>query len=113
MDPKRTFRGLLPASLLAAVLAATSATALEPDRIARAVSVQGTVESQRAGQPEWAKVKLDDVFSAGDTIRVGPRSRAVVALLDRSVLRLGESTTVTLQPPGPERSGVVDLLRGV
>ncbi|HEX9244075.1 MAG TPA: FecR domain-containing protein, partial [Anaeromyxobacter sp.] len=86
--------------------------ALEPDRVARAVSVQGTVEAQRAGGSDWAPVKLDEAFAAGDTIRVGPRSRAVVALLDRSVLRLGEGTTVKLRAPGPERSGVVDLLRG-
>jgi tetratricopeptide (TPR) repeat protein len=102
----------LAASLLAALLSTSNAGALEPDRIARAVSVQGTVEAQRAGRSDWAPLKLDDGLSAGETIRVGPRSRAVVALLDRSVLRLGENTTVTLRPPGPERSGVLDLLRG-
>jgi Tfp pilus assembly protein PilF len=98
--------------LLAVALAPRASSAREPERIARAVSIQGTVEARRAGGSEWTPLQLDDPLSAGDTIRVGPRSRAVLALLDRSVLRLAENTTVTLQPPGPERSGLLDLLRG-
>ena len=109
MDTNRRLLHLFSASLLVLLLTPADARALD-ERIARAVSVQGTVDCQRAGQPDWAPVKLDDAFSAGDTIRVGARSRAVVALLDRSVLRLAEGTTVTLRPPGPERSGVLDLL---
>jgi tetratricopeptide (TPR) repeat protein len=113
MNTNRAYRRLFfTSSLLAVVLTPSVPGALEPERIARAVSVQGTVESQRAGRSEWTPLKLDEELSAGDTIRVGPRSRAVIALLDRSVLRLGEETTVTLRPPGPERSGVLDLLRG-
>ena len=48
----------------------------------------------------------------GDTIRVQERSRADVALLDQSVLRLNANTTLTLQAVKEERTGVVDLLRG-
>lgn len=104
---------LVTASFLAVVLGPAVATARETDgAMARAVSVQGTVESQRAGASQWAPVKLDDSFSAGDTIRVGQRSRADLALLDQSVLRLSEDTTITLQPVKPERTGVLDLLKG-
>jgi tetratricopeptide (TPR) repeat protein len=99
-------------SLLAAALPGGAARAVEPEQIARAVSVQGTVESRRAGQDAWELVKLHDAFSVGDTIRVGPRSRADLALLDRSFLRFDENTTVTLQPMKPERTGVIELLRG-
>jgi tetratricopeptide (TPR) repeat protein len=100
-------------SLLTAALPRGVARALdEPEQIARVVSVQGTVESRRAGRDAWELVKLHDAFSAGDTIRVGPRSRADLALLDRSFLRLDENTTVTLQPLKPERTGVIELLRG-
>jgi tetratricopeptide (TPR) repeat protein len=70
------------------------------------------VESQRTGASRWEPVKLNDSFSAGDTIRVGKQSRADLALLDQSVLRLNEDTTITLQPVKPERTGVLDLLRG-
>ena len=103
---------ILAASLIAAALSPAVARPLESEQIARAVSVQGTVESQRTGQSAWTPVKVDDTYSAGDTIRVGPRSRADLALLDRSVLRLNENTTLSLQPLKPERTGVVDLLRG-
>src|SRR5215510_13204118 len=80
--------------------------------IARAVSVQGTVETQRVGETLWQPVKLNDQFRAGDQIRVLDRSRADVALLDQSVLRLNENTTITLQAVKEERTGVIDLLRG-
>ena len=36
--------------------------------VARAVSVQGTVESQRVGEPQWQPVKLNDTFRRGDKI---------------------------------------------
>src|SRR5215510_12545941 len=80
--------------------------------IARAVSVQGTVEAQRVGETQWQPVKLNDQFRPGDTIQVLERSRADVALLDQSVLRLNANTTITLQAVKEERTGVVDLLRG-
>jgi tetratricopeptide (TPR) repeat protein len=80
--------------------------------IARAVSVQGTVEAQKVGETQWQPVKLNDQFRAGDQIRTLERSRADVALLDQSVLRLNENTTITIQAVKEERTGVVDLLRG-
>src|SRR5712691_2959108 len=80
--------------------------------IARAVSVQGTVEAQRVGETQWQPVKLNDTFRPGDKIRVLERSRADVALLDQSVLRLNANTAITIQAVKEERTGVVDLLRG-
>jgi Flp pilus assembly protein TadD len=80
--------------------------------LARAVSVQGTVESQRGADSEWLPVKLNDGLEAGDKIRVHQRSRADLALLDRSVLRLNENTTLTIQPVKGQNTGVVDMLRG-
>ncbi len=80
--------------------------------IARAVSVQGTVEAQRVGETRWQPVKLNDQFRPGDQIRVLERSRADVALLDQSVLRLNANTTITLQAVKEERTGVIDLLKG-
>ncbi len=80
--------------------------------IARAVSVQGVVESRRAGQTSWQPVRLNDTFAPGDTIRVLARSRADLALLDQSVLRLNANTELTVEPVKDERTGVVNLLRG-
>ncbi|MGH7408002.1 MAG: FecR domain-containing protein, partial [Candidatus Methylomirabilales bacterium] len=74
--------------------------------------MQGTVEVRRAGEPQWQPVKLNDTFFPGDTIQVLERSRADLALLDQSVLRLSANTTLTLEPVKEERTGVVNLLRG-
>jgi tetratricopeptide (TPR) repeat protein len=80
--------------------------------IARAVSVQGTVDARRAGQTQWQPVKLNDTYAAGDTIRVGDRSRADLAMLDQSVLRLNANTEMTVEPVKDGSTGVVSLLRG-
>src|ERR687892_400554 len=80
--------------------------------VVRAVSVQGTVEGRRAGQTSWQSVRLNDTFSPGDTIRVRDRSRADLAMLDQSVLRLNAGTEMTVQAVKDERTGVVNLLRG-
>jgi tetratricopeptide (TPR) repeat protein len=104
---------LLVASFLAVLLSPALALPGEPNgAIARAVSVQGAVESRRAGDATWRPVKLDDAFSPGDTIRVGARGRADLSLLDQSVLRLDEGATVTLEPVKPVRTGVLDLIKG-
>src|SRR2546428_2124364 len=79
---------------------------------ARAVSVQGTVEARRVAQPEWQPVKLNDTFCPGDSIRVQERSRADIALLNQSVLRLNANSTLTVEAPKEERTGVVELARG-
>jgi tetratricopeptide (TPR) repeat protein len=80
--------------------------------VARAVSVQGVVEARRAGQTSWQPVRLNDTFSPGDTIRVLDRSRADVAMLDQSVLRLNANTELTVEPVKDQGTGVVNLLRG-
>src|SRR5215470_10745188 len=83
-----------------------------PGAVARATSVQGAVEVQRTGQQTWQPVRLNDTFSAGDTIRVGALSRADLQMLDQSVLRLNANTEMTVQPVKDDRTGVVSLLRG-
>jgi len=79
---------------------------------ARAVSVQGTVESQRGAGAPWQAVKLNDTFCPGDSIRVQANSRADVMMLNQSVMRLNANSTITVQAPKDQSTGVVDLLRG-
>jgi len=87
------------------------AQSCEP-QVARATSVQGTVEVRRAQAATWQPVKLNDTFCPGDTIQVKERSRADVSLLDQSVLRLNAGATVTVEAPKDQRTSVVDLVRG-
>jgi tetratricopeptide (TPR) repeat protein len=79
---------------------------------AKAVSVQGTVLSQRAGEKPWQRVNLNDVFCPGDTLAVHEKSRADVLLTNESVLRLNENTSITFEQPKEEGTSLVDLFKG-
>ena len=76
---------------------------------AKAVSVQGTVESKGPADAQWQPVKLNDTFCPGDSIRVQAKSRADITLLDQSVLRLNANSTITVEdaegPDAPAWSG--------
>jgi len=89
---------------------AVAQTCEEP--IGKMVSVQGTVESQRAGGTQWQPVKLNDTLCSGDTIRVLDNSRAELALVNQSVLRINENTTITLEGVDEDRTTLVDMLKG-
>ena len=81
--------------------------------VAKVVSVQGTVEIQRVGETGWQPVKLNDTLCPGDTIRAQKRSRANLALINQSVLRLNQRTTLTLgEFKKEEETSVVDLIKG-
>jgi tetratricopeptide (TPR) repeat protein len=111
---RRLVLGIVTVCLSLAIAAAypRSAVAQPREYVAKLVSVQGTVEAQKAGGTQWQPVKLNDTFSPGDRIRVLDKSRADIAMLDQSVLRLNANTTITIQAPKEERTGVVDLVRG-
>ena len=80
--------------------------------IGKMVSVQGTVEFQKAGDSQWQTVKLNDELCPGDTIRVLDNSRAELALANQSVLRINENTTITLEDLDDDGTTLVDLLKG-
>ena len=105
---------LVVAAVLVAVFVSPDATHAQAQAkaVAKAVSVQGTVEARRAGATAWNPVKLNDTFAPGDTIRVAPRSRADIAMLDQSVLRLNANTELTVEAVKDQQTGVINLLRG-
>jgi tetratricopeptide (TPR) repeat protein len=112
---KRSAHGLRVSAVVSiAVLLSLDTLAAEAPEpwVARAVSVQGTVEARRVGETQWQPVKLNDAFRPGDTIQVRDRSRADLSLLNQSVLRLNANTTITVEAPKAQRTGVVDLVRG-
>src|SRR5688572_6630852 len=66
--------------------------------IARVVSLQGTVEVQRAGTANWIGVRrLDTSICAGDRLRTAPASRAALYVQPETLVRLDQNTTLTLQ----------------
>jgi tetratricopeptide (TPR) repeat protein/opacity protein-like surface antigen len=89
----------------------SAATTCEP-WVARMVSVQGSVEVQRAGQTQWQPAQLNDTYCAGYRIQVGERSRADVALINQPVLRLDQNSTITLGGLKEQRTSLIDLVRG-
>ena len=89
----------------------TSATECHPI-VATATSVQGRVEVRRVNVTQWQPVSLNDIFCAGDRIRVGNRSRAEIALANRAVLRLDQNTAVTLGGIQKDQTVPVVLIKG-
>ncbi|MGH6899552.1 MAG: FecR family protein, partial [Geminicoccaceae bacterium] len=79
---------------------------------ARVVSVQGTVELQRAGAAVWMAASLDDELCLGDTVRLGRASRAALVLANDALLRLDQRTTLAFQSITEERRSLLDLIFG-
>jgi tetratricopeptide (TPR) repeat protein len=104
---------LLLALLALAVAPASLFAERCPDWAGKAVSVQGDVELRQAGADSWVQIQPEEHLCAGDTVRVGPNSRASLQLSNQSVMRLNENTTFTLTALEQEgKPFVVEMLRG-
>ncbi len=79
--------------------------------LARLVSVQGTVELRRADSASWSPAAAEVELCAGDSVRVGDRSRAALRLANQSTLRLDQHTVLTLRSADQSLS-LVNLLGG-
>jgi tetratricopeptide (TPR) repeat protein len=80
--------------------------------VAKVVSVQGVVQTRKAGEAEWVPVNLNDTYCPGDIIRVLELSRAAVVLPNESTLRLDQNTTITFVEPEKEQPLLLKLLSG-
>ncbi len=83
------------------------ASALCANPIAEIVSAQGNLELNKA------PAKLADVICPGDVVKVGPRSRAAIVILETdTVLRIDQDTELRMRSVSPEGVSLLDLLRG-
>ena len=109
-------RGLWGAILVALLSTATRvhAQGCEP-RVARIISVQGSVVVERSGAPRAQAAGLDDTVCPGDRVRVGALGRAAVQLANEAEtpIRLDEGTTLIFPAPEPEKSFLLKLIEGV
>ena len=112
MTGRRLAPALLALALVLAALPLPAQTSDCPDWVARTVSVQGRVETRRAGQVAWLPVKLEATHCPGDAVRLGPLSRAALALRDGAILRLDQNTTITFTPPAERAATWIELLTG-
>jgi tetratricopeptide (TPR) repeat protein len=80
--------------------------------IAKAVSVQGSVQCLRAGEREWRPVALNDLLCPGDMVRILKMSRADIILSNNAILRLDQNTTVAFSKPEEDITFPIRLLKG-
>ncbi len=81
--------------------------------IAKAVGIQGQVETRRADETRWRPVRLEQTFCGGDMIRVAERSRAAILLRpEETTLRLDERSAMTIPMVEPKIPRWLELLRG-
>lgn len=77
------------------------------------LTTEGTVEVAPAGTQNWAPARPGQALAVGDRIHTGEGSRATVRLSDRSVLRVGDSTTLEIRPQAqPGKRMLLDLKAG-
>lgn len=70
------------------------------------VSVQGKIHVRHNNQINWIPISRDEEICPGDMLRAGSNSRAAVALINESVLRINQKTTLSF----PKRETVQPLL---
>src|ERR1700752_4789741 len=101
--------GLFVASV-ARARAAGSCTPL----VGELVSVEGQVEIRRSEATDWQKAQQGDALCQNDSVHVGDKSRAAIALINDTILRLDQSTTLNLVEVtrDPEERSFVDLVLG-
>ncbi len=88
-----------------------SAEVCEP-ALARIVSLQGAVELRRNEREPWTQAALDDQLCVDYWVRVGPFSRAALALPNDFVLRLDQQTTLRLRAQTEQKRSLLDLFLG-
>jgi Flp pilus assembly protein TadD len=80
--------------------------------VAKAASVQGSVEVRRAGEVPWTQVQRHDTFCPGDIVQVRERSRLAIVAQNGSNYRLDENTTITITQPEPKQTFLLNLRAG-
>jgi tetratricopeptide (TPR) repeat protein/opacity protein-like surface antigen len=92
------------------------AAAAEPCEtvVGRLATVEGQVEVQRTGSPNWQAGVLGGDLCQGDTVRAGARSRATISLINQAVLRVDQNTAMRLDniTGVTEERSVLSLLKG-
>ncbi len=80
---------------------------------AKMASLQGKVEAKRANSDKWQVTHLNEIFCAGDHIRVGAKSRAGIILANETLVRLDQNTALTLATVEKATPSLVEILKGI
>jgi len=79
---------------------------------AKIVSIEGRVESLRAGDTNWQAVELNDTYCPNDRVRTLEKSRAAIQLQNETILRLDQNTVVRFAGLDPQSPTLLELIRG-
>jgi tetratricopeptide (TPR) repeat protein len=115
MIKRKTFLLNVIISMVFSIILVFSGTAVADtckEWVAKAVSVQGSVQVRLSGQAEWKPVQLNDVFCPGDMVRVREQGRSAMVLSNETIIRLNEKTTITFSGVEKKETSLLDLLRG-
>ncbi|MGD2056692.1 MAG: TonB-dependent receptor, partial [Gammaproteobacteria bacterium] len=81
--------------------------------LARAVSVQGTLEIKRARQTQWSIAGRDERFCQGDAVRTGESSRAAILFYPETVIRLDQYSSLVITAAETDTTpSLLELLKG-
>jgi FecR protein len=81
-------------------------------RASQLIEFAGTVEITAANTNDWRPARVNQLLRPGDRLRTGADSRATLQLSDRSVIRVGESTLLEIEPPPQPARHRFGLKRG-
>lgn len=82
------------------------------DWVAKLDSFQGKVQAKLTSSVEWKQVSQKDAFCAGDMLRVMEKSRAVIVLKNKTIMRLDQNTTITIASATEPKPSLLDILKG-
>jgi tetratricopeptide (TPR) repeat protein len=81
--------------------------------LARAISVQGTLEVRRARQTQWTAAGRDEPFCPGDAVRTGGNSRAAILFYPETVIRLDQYSSLVITAAETDTTpSLLELLKG-
>ncbi len=103
----KNFAGVVGAVAVCVTSWPSPANALCANPVAEIVSAQGAIVLNTA------PAGLADSICPGDVVKVGPRSRAAIVMLETdTVLRIDQDTELRMRGVSPKGASLLDLLRG-
>ncbi|NOQ47410.1 MAG: tetratricopeptide repeat protein [Desulfobulbaceae bacterium] len=77
------------------------------------VSIQGEIHVRRNNQINWSSVSLDEEIYPGDMLRTSNNSRAAVVLINESILRINQKSTLFFPEQETEQPFLLKVINGV
>ncbi|MEO6023090.1 MAG: FecR domain-containing protein, partial [Burkholderiales bacterium] len=104
---------LISIGILQPVALVFAAERCSPANTTRVVSVQGNVAFSLPGRATTQAARLNQTLCAGDVVRVGAKSRAVLRLPNETTIPLDQNTIFQLKEPTSEKDPtLIELIKG-